>query len=617
MACTVPSTTTKIMDLNLWSYPGSAASHCAAKEDVLVSKTTTVGDPWTTTVWLLLVSAHLFYLGTRLHFMLTTDTEYARVWTIVCLAADFARFLVILVAFPVMFRQKTEYDKAPCDECAHLHVNCIVVTYKEPIATVRKCLECILAARLPPYATLMVHLGDDGATADKKATCAELGVEYHDDRVKRGQLNGKSANLNNVLSKIYPPGASIPDTDVIMVMDCDHNVDPAFFEKTCPVILDGSKAACLVPQAFHNTIHPDFLDNSNGLFMFGMLPYFFGIGATFITGTNFLIRAKACYAVARDSREPFSETLVAEDVDLGSRLHFHGYKSVVLNEPLAWGEVPLPPREIWKQRDRWAKAGHLYVLSKDSVFWKSSPHMGAYAKLAYCCPMIIHLLSSFSEPVTMAAPALCVLAGVCPYGMNRLLWLSHIMVVVSGGLPLCLSTYFKPWRAVYTHISSRVQLMVAMKAVVNTIMVMSGLKRPAGFKTSAKAGSVKAHGSVAVDVGCNLRKIMPYDGTIDIWYIIVVFVVSLYSTVRGMLRIATPDLMNFNADKDSALYLMAVVFCAWECVPGATFLWYCAFYDVAPWSLRIWVPIVCTTMFVCIMYAEALLAMSPVVGLMP
>jgi cellulose synthase/poly-beta-1,6-N-acetylglucosamine synthase-like glycosyltransferase len=600
------------MDLDLWSYPGSAASSRDANNDVLVAKTKTVGDPWTTSVWLLLVSAHMFYLGTRLRFMLTTDTEYARVWTIVCLAADFARFLVILIAFPVMFRQQTEYVAAPCDDSDRMYVNCVVVTYKEPIETVRKCLECIIAAKLPPYAVLRVHLGDDGPTAAKKAMCAELGVEYVGDRIKRGQLNGKSANLNNVLSKIYAPGASIPETDVIMVMDCDHNVDPAFFEKTCPVLLDGSKAVCLVPQAFHNTIQPDFLDNSNELFMFGMLPYFFGIGATFITGTNFMIRATACYAVARDVREPFSESLVAEDVDLGSRLHFHGYKSVVLNEALAWGEVPLPPREIWKQRDRWAKAGHLYVLSKDSVFWKSSPHMSAYAKLAYCCPMIIHLLSSFSEPVTMAAPALCVLGGVCPYGMDRLLWLSHVMVVVSGGLPLCLSTYFKPWRAVYTHISSRVQLMVAMKAVVNTTVVMLGVKSPGGFKTSTKAGAAKD--SVAVDVGCEPRKVLPYDGTIDVWYIVAVFAVSLYSTIRGMMRIATPDLTRFNADEGTALYLMAVVFCAWECVPGATFLWYCVFYNVAPWTLKIWVPLVCTAMFACIMYAEVLLALSPVVG---
>ncbi len=38
-------------------------------------------------------------------------------------------------------------------------------------------------------------------------------------------------------------------------------------------------------------------------------------------------------------RQLFSEILVAEDVDLGSRIHALGYKSVFLNEVLARGEV--------------------------------------------------------------------------------------------------------------------------------------------------------------------------------------------------------------------------------------------------------------------------------------
>lgn len=35
----------------------------------------------------------------------------------------------------------------------------------------------------------------------------------------------------------------------------------------------------------------------------------------------------------------FSETLVAEDADLGARLHHLGYKATMLREPLAEGEV--------------------------------------------------------------------------------------------------------------------------------------------------------------------------------------------------------------------------------------------------------------------------------------
>jgi hypothetical protein len=42
------------------------------------------------------------------------------------------------------------------------------------------------------------------------------------------------------------------------------------------------------------------------------------------------------------SRQLFSEVLVAEDVDLGSRIHALGYKSVFLDEVLALGEVSKP-----------------------------------------------------------------------------------------------------------------------------------------------------------------------------------------------------------------------------------------------------------------------------------
>lgn len=44
----------------------------------------------------------------------------------------------------------------------------------------------------------------------------------------------------------------IPYKDILMVMDCDHLVEPEFFAKACAVMLDRNVAVCLVPQAFHN-----------------------------------------------------------------------------------------------------------------------------------------------------------------------------------------------------------------------------------------------------------------------------------------------------------------------------------------------------------------------------
>ena len=78
-------------------------------------------------------------------------------------------------------------------------------------------------------------------------------VVYVGDRKTRGQLNGKSANLNHtIMNHIYPHTVSpddIPEGDVLMVMDCDHMVKPDIFFKMSPCMLDPRVGCTLVPQA--------------------------------------------------------------------------------------------------------------------------------------------------------------------------------------------------------------------------------------------------------------------------------------------------------------------------------------------------------------------------------
>lgn len=112
-------------------------------------------------------------------------------------------------------------------------------------------------------------------------------------------------------------------------------------------------------QSFHNVIKPDSFDAANRSFMFGHLPYIFGSGCCFITGTNVMVRARAAFrcsrfynpasdalATARANGEPpqlLSEDEISEDIELGSRIHANGYKSIVVPENLATGEVPPQP----------------------------------------------------------------------------------------------------------------------------------------------------------------------------------------------------------------------------------------------------------------------------------
>jgi Glycosyl transferase family group 2 len=191
----------------------------------------------------------------------------------------------------------------------------------------------------------------------------------------------------------------------------------------------------------------------------------------------------------RRTRQLFSEVLIAEDIDLGSRIHALGYKSVFLDEVLAKGEVPHAPRDFWKQRSRWHKAAHLYILDRHSVFWRKQPYMSFYQKSLYCIPMILHVTVFLSEPFMFTLPLVCLCFGVCPYGMDLWLWLTHFMKLLFNFL---ISTHADSLSgrvaAIQAQTASRVLYFISVKAVLNTLMVYFRWKRPGAFKVTAKQG---------------------------------------------------------------------------------------------------------------------------------
>ena len=83
-----------------------------------------------------------------------------------------------------------------------------------------------------------------------------------------------------------------------------------------------------------------------------------------ISGTDVMIRARAAFQVCRhaetnaqadvtrplgaadtaDNRQIYAEDEISEDVELGARMHAYGYKSVIVGERLATGEV----RVCWR-----------------------------------------------------------------------------------------------------------------------------------------------------------------------------------------------------------------------------------------------------------------------------
>lgn len=89
----------------------------------------------------------------------------------------------------------------------------------------RLCLQAALDAPLPAGCTRTVYLCDDGKNKQKRKWCLGRAPEvvYVSGRQRpKGEMNGKSANLNNCLRQIYPDNVPVPANEVVCIFDADQ-----------------------------------------------------------------------------------------------------------------------------------------------------------------------------------------------------------------------------------------------------------------------------------------------------------------------------------------------------------------------------------------------------------
>ena len=68
---------------------------------------------------------------------------------------------------------------------------------------------------------------------------------------KKGEMNGKSGNMNNVLAQIYPTGCFIPGNELIAVFDADQIAKPDFFLRTVS-LFDAGDDVGMVSKLFES-----------------------------------------------------------------------------------------------------------------------------------------------------------------------------------------------------------------------------------------------------------------------------------------------------------------------------------------------------------------------------
>ncbi|KAJ9528567.1 hypothetical protein QJQ45_020457, partial [Haematococcus lacustris] len=378
-----------------------------------------------------------------------------------------------------------------------------------------------------------VYLCDDGKDAEKQAFIEALSatedVVYVSGRTrKKGEVNGKSANLNFCLHSIY---ASLPRSEVnpedvdwseisnkelVVVFDSDMCAKPDFFCKArgsstsqlpaspqlpaylcltsstgCmpallpadsaagvlavlqifEVMLDDNLALCLTPQAFHN-IDPDtdLFNSINVQFWEYWLPGACAWGYIACTGTNFCIRARALAHC-----DWFPEYTITEDYALGMELKSRGYKATYLNDYIAVGEAPEEIRNVFRQRSRWTK-GHFQVF-----FSAKCPllnfELPFFQRLWYSYAAWAPITTILTVPAFFVVPIMSIVFGIHPVTITfELVLASTLYFILQNSLQYYVHTLKHLKLMWFVNVSNTVLWFTFTKAFVNTMAAKLGFK---------------------------------------------------------------------------------------------------------------------------------------------
>ena len=105
------------------------------------------------------------------------------------------------------------------------HVRVLIPCYREPLQIVVKTINAAYDAVLPAGCHRTIYVCDDGKDPKLRRFCRAMGpsVVYVSGRRRAaGEMNGKSGNLNNCMTQIYPEGEPVPYNELICVFDADQ-----------------------------------------------------------------------------------------------------------------------------------------------------------------------------------------------------------------------------------------------------------------------------------------------------------------------------------------------------------------------------------------------------------
>lgn len=277
-------------------------------------------------------------------------------------------------------------------------VDVFIPTLDEPVEVVRRTL---LAARNIgyPHETWLL---DDGNRPEMAALARDTGARYL--ARTRGE-DAKAGNLNHALRH--------SSAEFVAVFDADHAPARGFLDRTLGYFRDSRVAFVQTPQDFYNLDSFQHRRDGAGRHIWSEQSLFFRViqrgkdrcNAAFFCGSCAILRRSALDAVGG-----FQTGTVTEDLATSVALHQAGFRSVYVDEPLAYGIAPSSAGPFLSQRIRWGQ-GAMQVVRRQWFFLRG--RLSLAQRLNYLASTMTYF-DGWQKAVFYLAPVWVLLTGTMP-----------------------------------------------------------------------------------------------------------------------------------------------------------------------------------------------------------
>ena len=293
-------------------------------------------------------------------------------------------------------------------------VDVLVPVYTEPVAMIE--LTVMAAKEIDtPHET---YLLDDGHREELRQVALKYGVHY----LRRPTNQGaKAGNMNY--------GLEHGTGELVAVFDADHIAQREALQKLIGFFDDEKVAMAQAPQSFYNEDAFIYRNARVGTSLWNEQSIFYEVsqpcrdaynGASCV-GTGVVYRRRAL-----DEIGGFPTQTITEDFHTSLLFHKHGWKTVYLNEPVAWGVAAADVPEYSKTRHRWTH-GNLHAVCLENILFCSG--LTWQQRASYLC-VALSLVEGWQQLLYILIPAYVMIFYVAPIQIGAF----NILLVL--GVPL-------------------------------------------------------------------------------------------------------------------------------------------------------------------------------------